>query len=265
MEYSKGNLNEIHQHVLKLGMLSPPEDVVALSLLFKSLPKVNNFLELGSYIGGGLGIFNEMLIEASHNNVNFTGVDHLDFIGATTTGAWYTDHFKKCLTEDEVTALSNITTANEATTWIQDRTQRLTNKSIALTSLKSESELDSTQYDIIHHDYGDSVNDNLATIRNCVTKLKHDGIYIVDDWCTGAPFRTWATVLAQQEGLLFPIMWGKNKVCFAKNRRTAQLTVDQILANPTCDRKLFKYMPGSDFFGERYRTIRMHWQAMQWS
>jgi hypothetical protein len=265
MEYSKSNLSDIYQHVLKLGMLSPPEDILAARLMFGSLPKVDNFLELGSYIGGGLGIFNELLIETGHPNVPFTGVDHLDFIGATTTGAWYTDHFKKCLTQEEVLALSAITTAEGATDWIKERTQRLTGKPIELTCTKNESDLDDTQYSVIHHDYGDGVADNLATIRNCIPRLKEDGIYIVDDWCTGAPFRTWATVLAQQEGLLFPIMWGKNKVFFAKNRLTAQVTVDRILANESCDRKLFKFMPGSDFFGERYRTIRMHWQAMQWN
>ncbi len=264
MDYSWRNLNNIYQHVLKLGMLSPPEDVIACWLLFSSKPKIETFLELGSYIGGGLGIFNEALCETGHSNVHFTGVDHLDFIGATTTGAWYTDHFKKCLTDEEVLALSKINGVNEAEDWIRERTARLTGLDLNVTCLKNEQEV-TGQFDIIHHDYGDGVNENLSTIKTAIPLLKDDGIYIVDDWCTGAPLRTWATVIAQQEGLLFPVMWGKNKVFFAKNKQQAQHIVNLILANPNCNRKLFRPMPGSDFFGDYYKTIRMHWQAMQWS
>ena len=249
-------------------MLSPPEDVIACWLLFGSLPKIDKFLELGSYIGGGLAIFNQALVETGHLGVKFTGVDHLDFIGAKTagkSGAWYTDHFNKCLTQDEILDLGKIETASEAQGWIANRTQRLTGNVLDLTCFKQEAELNNTEYDIIHHDYGDSVKDNLNTIRNCLPKLAINGLYIVDDWNTGAPFRTWSTVIAQQEGLLFPVMWGRNKVVFAKSAEVAQRTVDLILSNPECNPKLFKPMPGSDYFGNNYRTIRMHWQAMQWS
>lgn len=245
-------------------MLSPPEDVIACWLLFSSQLKIETFLELGSYIGGGLGVFNEVLHETGHTDVQFTGVDHLDFIGATTTGAWYSDHFKKCLTEDEVLALSKISTATEAGQWIKERTARLTGLNINVTCVKTEQEV-SGKFDIIHHDYGDGVDENLSTIKTAIPLLKDNGIYVVDDWCTGAPLRTWATVIAQQQGLLFPVMWGKNKVFFAKNKQHAQRTVDMILSSPDCNQKLFKLMGGSNYFGERYRTIRMHWQAMQWS
>lgn len=249
-------------------MLSPPEDVIACWLLFGSLPKIDKFLELGSYIGGGLAIFNQALIETGHTGVEFTGIDHLDFIGAKTAGkngAWYSDHFNRCLNPDEILALENIETAQEAQEWIKQRTLTLTGNSINLTCYKNETELDSTKYNIIHHDYGDGVTDNLDTIRNCLNKLKDDGLYIVDDWNTGAPLRTWSTVIAQQQGLLFPVMWGRNKVVFAKNKETAQQTVDLILANTECNPKLFKTMPGSEYFGLNYKTVRMHWQAMQWS
>jgi len=266
MDYSWRNLNNINQHVLKLGMLSPPEDVIASWLLFGSLSKIDKFLELGSYIGGGLGIFNEALIETGHDRVEFTGVDHLDFIGAKTTGAWYTDHFNRCLSADEFVSLTTLTTAIDAESWIKERTLRLTDNSIKLQCVKEEAQLDrNVQYDVIHHDYGDGVADNLATIRNCLPLLNDGGVYIVDDWCTGAPLRTWATVIAQQEGLLYPVMWGKNKVFFAKSAVRAQELVKLIQSNPECNQRLFKPMPGSDFFGTNYRTIRMHWQAMQWS
>lgn len=266
MDYSWRNLSNINQQTLKMGMLSPPEDVIAAWLLFGSLPHVNKFLELGSYIGGGLGIFNQALVETGHVGVEFTGVDHLDFIGTTTAGAWYADHFNRCLTAAELDLLKAAATAQHAETWIKDRTARLTGNDITLKCIKDESELDrGIQYDIIHHDYGDSVADNLATIRNCLPLLNDDGVYIVDDWCTGAPLRTWATFIAQQEGLIYPVMWGKNKVFFAKSAQRSQELVNLIQANPECNRKLFKLMPGSDYFGPNYKTIRMHWQAMQWS
>jgi hypothetical protein len=264
MDYSWRNLNNIYQHVLKLGMLSPPEDVIASWLVFGSIPKINKFLELGSYIGGGIGIFNEALYETGHTNVSFTGVDHLDFIGTTTTGAWYSDHFNKCLSADEILTLSQITTAIEAEQWIKERTLRLTGHTLDIKCYRTEEEV-LGKFDVIHHDYGDSVSENLQTIRSCLPLLNDDGIYIVDDWCTGAPLRTWATIIAQQEGLLFPVMWGKNKVFFAKSKEQAQRIVNLILANPNSNRKLFRPMPGSDFFGDHYKTIRMHWQAMQWS
>lgn len=249
-------------------MLSPPEDVIACWLLFGSLPKIDKFLELGSYIGGGLAIFNQVLTETGHTGVEFTGIDHLDFIGAKAagrSGAWYANHFNKCLSPDEITALGNIETAQEAKQWIKQRTLALTGNSLNLTCYKNESELDNTRYTIIHHDYGDSVNDNLQTIRNCIPLLADNGLYIIDDWNTGAPLRTWATVIAQQEGLIFPVLWGRNKVVFAKNKETAQETVKLILSNPECNPALFKTMPGSEYFGSNYKTIRMHWQAMQWS
>jgi predicted acylesterase/phospholipase RssA len=53
-------------------MLSPPEDVIASWLLFGSEPRIENFLELGSYLGGGVGIFNQALAETGHTNVKFT-------------------------------------------------------------------------------------------------------------------------------------------------------------------------------------------------
>jgi len=268
VDYSWRNLNNIYQHVLKLGMLSPPEDVIANWLVFGSLPKVDKFLELGSYIGGGLAIFNEALDETGHNSVKFTGVDHLEFIGAKSqgkSGAWYSDHFSKCLTETEIANLAKIETAEGAQEWIKERTQRLTGKELDLVCYKTIDQVPFGQFDIIHHDYGDGVYDNLETIRIATRKLKDSGIYIIDDWCTGAPLRTWASIMAQQQGLLYPILWGKNKVFFAKNSATAQAIVKTILDNPECNQQLFKLMPGSDFFGSGYKTIRMHWQAMQWN
>jgi hypothetical protein len=268
MDYSYNNLNNIYQHVLKLGMLSPPEDVIACWLLFDTLPEINKFLELGSYIGGGLAIFNEALHETGHVNVKFTGVDHLDFIGAKTTGqgaTWYSDHFNRCLSQNEIESLTKLSGTLGMSTWIQDRCERLTNKKLQLSCVTTEDEVTSANFDIIHHDYGDGVEDNLATIRKSLLKLSSNGVYIVDDWCTGAPFRTWATVLAQQEGLLYPIMWGKNKVFFAKSQDVAQDIVKKICANSKYNSKLFKPMPGSNYFGPGYMTIRMHWQAIQWA
>lgn len=268
MDYSWRNLNNIYQHVLKLGMLSPPEDVIASWLLFGSKPNIKNFLELGSYLGGGIGIFNQALHETGHTDVKFTGVDHLSFIGAkaaNTSGAWYTDHFNRCLTAEEIKNLSTLSTPEDMSAWIKERCERLTNTPLSVTSILNEKEASSQQYDIIHHDYGDGVDENLLTMHRCVPMLKEDGVYIVDDWCTGAPLRTWATVVAQQQGLIYPIMWGKNKVFFAKSKEAAQDIVKQICANPEYNGKLFKFMPGSDYFGSGYATIRMHWQAMQWS
>jgi len=267
VDYSWKNLNNIYQHVLKLGMLSPPEDVIACWLLFGSLPKIDKFLELGSYIGGGLAIFNEALCETGHNDVKFTGVDHLNFIGAKETnasGAWYTDHFNRCLSQEEIQMLATLSTAKDMQEWIAARSEQLTGRPMSLTCYLNESEADE-QYDIIHHDYGDGVAENLNTIRKALPKLKDRGIYIVDDWCTGAPLRTWATVIAHQEKLLYPIMWGKNKVFFAKSADVAQATIKLITANSSYNGQLFKFMPGSDYFGADYRTIRMHWQAIQWA
>ena len=250
-------------------MLSPPEDVIACWLLFGSTPKIESFLELGSYIGGGVGIFNQALNETGHTNVRFTGVDHLSFIGAkaaNTSGAWYSDHFNRCLTKEEIDSLTALSSPAEMGIWISTRCKQLTGNTVNLECLLTESEITSS-YDVIHHDYGDSVEENLNTMRRCLPKLKDNGVYIVDDWCTGAPLRTWATVLAQQEGLLYPIMWGKNKVFFAKSASMAQEYTKRIFANPEYNGKLFKPMPGSSYFapGTGYTTIRMHWQAMQWS
>lgn len=268
MDYSYKNVKGIYEHVLKLGMLSPPEDVIAAWMVFKNIEQVDHMLELGSYLGGGLGMFNQLLTATGHANVKFTGVDSLEFIGAKarqSRGAWYTDHFNRCLSESERTSLTGLNTPQEATAWIQERTLRLTDTPIDLVCVLGEQELNDQQYDIIHHDYGDSVEENLATIRHCVPKLKDDGIYIVDDWCTGAPLRTVATVIAVQEKLLYPVLWGKNKVFYAKNLDRAQEIVSAMFRDPDNNPRLFKGMPGSDYFGADYRTIRMHWQAIQWA
>lgn len=271
MDYSYKNVKGIYEHVLKLGMLSPPEDVIAAWMVFKNINRVSSMLELGSYLGGGLGMFNQLLTATGHANVKFTGVDSLEFIVAgakgarQSKGAWYTDHFNQCLSDSERTSLAGLNTPQEATAWIQERTLRLTDTAIDLACVLGEQELNDQQYDIIHHDYGDSVEENLATIRHCVPRLKDTGIYIVDDWCTGAPLRTIATVVAQQQGLLFPVLWGKNKVFYAKNLERAQQVVSAMLLDPENNRKLFKRMPGSDYFGAGYKSIRMHWQTIQWS
>lgn len=268
MDYSYNNVKSIYEHVLKLGMLSPPEDIIAAGLLFKNINSVEYVLELGSYLGGGLGVFNQLLTETGHPTVKFTGVDSLEFIGAQarqSSGAWYTDHFKRCLSHSEQISLADLNTAAEATKWIQERILRLTDVPIDLRCVLHESELDNQLYDVVHHDYGDSVEENLATMHHCVPRLKDTGIYIVDDWCTGAPLRTVATVIAQQQGLLFPILWGKNKVFYAKTAARAQQVVAAIQRDPTNNSRLFKGMPGSDYFGPGYKSIRMHWQAIQWS
>lgn len=268
MDYSYNNVKGIYEHVLKLGMLSPPEDIIAAWMLFKNIDRVDNMLELGSYLGGGLGMFNQLLNATGHANVKFTGVDHLDFIGAAARrqkGAWYTDHFNRCLSPQERSSLAALNTAEEATVWIQERTLRLTEQPIDLTCVLDEQDLNEEQYSVIHHDYGDSVEENLTTIRHCVPLLKDTGIYIVDDWCTGAPLRTVATVIAVQEKLLYPVLWGKNKVFYAKSHEHAQRVVSAMLRDPENNTKLFKGMPGSDYFGSDYQTIRMHWQAIQWA
>lgn len=269
MDYSWRNLKNIYEHLLKLGMLSPPEDLIACWLLFGSKPKISSFLELGSYIGGGVAAFNEALHETGHSNVNFVGVDHLSFIGAKSagrSGAWYTDHFNRCLTINEIDELEKLNGVREAEQWIVKRANALTNQHLNLQCLLSESDLSSNlKFDIIHHDYGDGVEENLKTINTCLPLLNDDGVYIVDDWCTGAPLRTWATIIAQQQGLLYPFMWGKNKVFFAKSAARGQELVNRIRANPECNQRLFKPMLGSDYFGKDYVTIRMHWQAMQWA
>lgn len=268
MDYSYNNVKGIYEHVLKLGMLSPPEDVIAAWMVFKNMEPVESMLELGSYLGGGLGVFNQLLTATGHANVKFTGVDSLEFIGAgarQSRGAWYTDHFNRCLSEAERASLSSLNTPQEAAEWIQERTLRLTDTAINLKCVLDEQDLDHQQYDIIHHDYGDSVEENLATIRHCVPKLKDTGIYIVDDWCTGAPLRTVATVVAVQEKLLYPVLWGKNKVFYARNPERAQQVVSAMLRDPENNPKLFKSMPGSNYFGENYKSIRMHWQAIQWA
>jgi len=268
MDYSYKNVKGIYEHVLKLGMLSPPEDIIAAWMVFKNTDQIGHMLELGSYLGGGLGVFNQLLAATGHSDVKFTGVDSLEFIGAKarqSRGAWYTDHFNRCLSESERVSLANLNTPQEATAWIQERTLRLTGTAIDLRCVLDEKELDGQQYDVIHHDYGDSVEENLTTIRHCVPKLKDDGIYIVDDWCTGAPLRTVATVIAVQEKLLYPVFWGKNKVFYAKNPDRAQELVSAMLRDPDNNPQLFKGMPGSDYFGAGYRTIRMHWQAIQWA
>lgn len=268
MDYSYNNIKNIYEQVLKAGMLSPPEDVIGCWLLFDSLPKIDRFLELGSYIGGGLTVFNQLLKETRHQPVQFTGVDHLSVIGARAkqaNGAWYTDHFSRCLSTDELQSLSQVQTPNEMTDWIKQRCWHISQLDIDLESLVSEADLGSTVYNIIHHDYGDSVEENLTTMQRCIPLLSDSGVYIVDDWCTGAPLRTWATFVVQQQGLLFPFMWGKNKVFFAKSAAVGQSIVKRILANPNCNQRLFKTMPGSEYFGKNYTTIRMHWQAIQWS
>jgi len=267
MDYSWNNLNNIYNQVQTTGMMSVPHDIVACWLLFGSLPKINRFLELGSYIGGGLAIFNDALHETGHTDVEFTGVDHLDFVGDRATNSvdkWYTAHFNKSLSEIEIQSLSTISCVAGMQEWIQNRTERLTNKKISLKCYLSEYEVNN-QYDIIHHDYGNSLEENLGTIKNCLPKLSENGVYIVDDWGTGAPFRTWATVIAQQEGLLYPFMWGNNKVFFSKSISAAQETVKKICNNPNYSKEFFKFKPGSDYFGQGYVTIRMNWQSMQWN
>ena len=267
MDFSYKNIRGINDHVLKLGMLSPPDDIIAAWMVFKNAGKIDTMLELGSYLGGGIGIFNQVLRELGHT-VAFTGVDHLDFIGAgarNSPGAWYTNHFNRCLTDEERTTLQNCDTAEQASAWIAERTLRLTGLELNLNCVRSETELGSEQYDIIHHDYGDSVEENLTTIETCLPRLKDNGIYVVDDWCTGAPLRTVATVVAQQKGLLYPVLWGKNKVFYAKNPTRAQQLVLSIIRDSDNNPKLFKFMPGSQYFGTNYKTIRMHWQAIQWN
>jgi hypothetical protein len=269
MDYSWKNLNNIYQHVLKLGMLSPPEDVIASWLVFKNKRNIANFLELGSYLGGGVAIFNEVLAVTGHSNVKFLGVDHLDFIGAKEqgrAGAWYTDHFNRCLTPEEILELESLNSASEAALWISKRGERLTGKAVQLECVLEETAIPVQVFDIIHHDYGDSVEENLATIKHCLPMLADDGLYIVDDWCTGAPLRTYATMLACQEQQLWPVLWGKNKVFFAKTQLYAQEIIKRIyFQDPTTNKRLFKLMPGSGYFGTDYKTIRMHWQAMQWN
>ena len=269
MDYSWRNLNNIYQHILKLGMLSPPEDVIAAWLVFGSKANIKSFLELGSYIGGGIAVFNQVLAETNHNNVKFVGVDHLEFIGAKAqgrSGAWYTDHFSRCLTTDEISELQQLVSADDAAKWIANRGQQLTGQAIDLSCVLDENSIPAADcFDVIHHDYGDSVEENLSTIKKCLPYLNDDGVYIIDDWCTGAPLRTVASIIAYQQKLLYPVLWGKNKVFFAKNQQAAQSLVKQILSNSECNQKLFKLMPGSEFFGTGYQTIRMHWQAMQWN
>lgn len=238
-------------------MLGSAADLVSFSLILDTMPAVDHVLELGTYIGGSLIFFNDVL-KQKNIDAKFTAVDHLFWaLDEFNKFVWY-HHGVKTLTQYERSDIRNIKTPADAVNWLRKRAIRVTGYDIDLQWILTETELSNQKYDIIFHDYGQSKEENSNTLDICIPKLSDTGIYVSDDFEAAQPYRVLATIEAMQQGRLFPILWGERKVYFVNNIEYAQTFVDMLLSNTNLDPNIFSAYSTYTYNGVTYSPLRMH-------
>ena len=238
------------------GMLSSPCDVLYFTILLDYFPQQGKFLELGSYIGGSLITINDYLQDQS-KTVKFDTVDDIAEIGPyldnpTIKGF---DGARRFCNDEEYNELRTITTPEQITAWIKKRSLKLTNKNLDLTWHTSFDTLGSG-YDVIFQDFGFGSQENIQILNAMLPKLKDDGIYVVDDWDAQHIGRVYSTILAIQEGKLFPVIWGNSKAFFAKTKERAVELTTKIKNSPAFDTSILRLGTSEPIFKLDYMPIQ---------
>jgi predicted O-methyltransferase YrrM len=233
------------------GMLSSPEDVLYFTILLDYFPQSGKFLELGSYIGGSLITINEYLQDQG-KSVTFDTVDNIAELGPFLDDpSNQFNEAKRFCNNEEYAELLTVTTPEQATAWIKQRATRLTGKQLNLTWHTSFDTI-GADYDMIFQDFGAGATENVAILNTVLPKLKDDGIYIIDDWDSMHIGRIYATVIAIQEGKLFPVLWGNRKAFFAKTKeRATELTIS-IMNSPAFDQRILRLGQEEPIFDFKY-------------
>ena len=254
-DYNNSNDSKINIIENVYGMLSSPADILYFTILLDYFPQSGKFLELGSYIGGSLITINEYLQDQG-KSVSFDTVDDIAELGPYLKDPNNQfDNARRFCSDQEYNELATITTAEQVTAWIKNRAMKLTNKQLDLTWHTSFDTL-GTDYDMIFQDFGSGATENIYILDNMLPKLKDTGIYIVDDWDSEHVGRIYSTVLAIQQGKLFPVLWGKRKAFFAKTKERAIELTDKIANSPAFDRRILRPGRVEPIFGFEYWPIQ---------
>jgi hypothetical protein len=239
----------------RYGILSTSLDLYVFELVLDTLPEVTDILELGTYIGGALIFFNDIL-KKNQVNTRFTAVDDLSWTKDIPEFPW-NNHMRRHVSRDSFASLEKIKTADDAAQWLKERCKALSSQDIDIRWMRSEDHLDDRKYSVIFHDYGQTKEENTTTINNCLPKLHNNGIYVIDDFETAQPYRIIATIEAMQQGKLFPVVWGSKKVFFANNVEFAKTFIDRLKNNPNFDNKAFAPYADYTVSGTTYNPIRL--------
>lgn len=238
------------------GMLSNPCDVLYFTMLLDYFPQQGKFLELGSYIGGSLITINEYLQDQG-KTVKFDTVDDIAELGPylddpTIKGF---DNARRFCNDEEYNELKTVITAEQVTDWIKRRSLRLTNKNLDLTWHTSFDTL-GTDYDMIFQDFGSGADENIEILNVVLPKLKDDGIFIIDDWDAQHIGRIYSTILAIQQGKLFPIIWGRRKAFFAKTKERAIELTTKITNSSAFDTSILRLGKPESIFELDYYPVQ---------
>ena len=250
---NNGKLNDIERIY---GMLSNPCDVLYFTILLDYFPKQGKFLELGTYIGGSLITINEYL-QNQGKVVAFDTVDDIAELGRyldNPTIQGFNNAERFC-NDEEYNELKTITTAEQVTAWIKKRSLKLTNKHLDLTWHTSFDTL-GTGYDMIFQDFGFGSEENIHILNTVLPKLNDNGIFVVDDWDAEHIGRIYSTILAIQQGKLFPVIWGKRKAFFAKTKERAIELTTKIANSPAFDSSILRLGTEEPMFNLDYNAIQ---------
>ena len=248
--------NEFQRKRDKYGMLSASSDLLSFSIILDTMTELNHILELGTYIGGSLLFMNDVLI---HKGINakFTVVDDINWAKRFNKFVWH-HHALKSLAYTDKETIETIIDSTSAEKWLNKRCLNVTGKPINLRWFLNENDLDNQQYNLIFHDYGNTKEENTATINLCLPKLTETGIYVIDDFESAQPYRVLSTVEAMQQGKLFPVLWGERKVYFAKTIDYAQEFIKMLLANPNLDLTRFTPYANYTYLDVKYTPLKLN-------
>jgi hypothetical protein len=238
------------------GMLSYPIDILYFTILLDYFPAQGKFLELGTYIGGSLITTNEYLQDQG-KSVTFDTVDDIAELGPYLDNPMNNgnDSVRRFCNNEEFDELKTITTAEQVTTWIKKRALKLTNKQLDLTWHTSFDTV-GTDYDVIFQDFGFGSEECIEILNTIIPKLKDSGILIIDDWDAEHVGRIYSTVLAIQEGKLFPVLWGKRKAFFAKTKERAIELITEITNSSAFDQSILRLGKKDLAFNLDYEPIQ---------
>jgi predicted O-methyltransferase YrrM len=255
-DYTGNNSGKINKIEDIYGMLSNPCDILYFTILLDYFPEQGKFLELGTYIGGSLITINEYLQDQG-KTVKFDTVDDIEELGPYLNNPRITGNspLRKFCNYEEYNELKIITTAEQVTAWIKRRALKLTNKNLDLTWHTSFNTV-GTGYDIIFQDFGFGSKECIEILNTIIPKLNDNGIIVIDDWDSEHIGRIYSTILAIQEGKLFPVIWGKRKAFFAKTKERATELTTKIANSSAFDTSILRLGEKESIFNLDYIPIQ---------
>lgn len=201
----------------RVGSGSTIPDTLIASAIINSNPKIKNFYEFGTWVGGFIILVNQLT-----NNLKFYASETMEHF-----------KFQELKNTNKLVNWEQITDLNSLDLYIKEVSLREYNKTIDLTMFINNDTMIETvlqPLDFIHFDCIVDGDEVYHTAKNLIeNNMSNYGIFCVDDFGPLCGFRTMAISKLISENKLFPFYFGDKKVFCCKSQEQQKIAVDLLL------------------------------------